>query len=309
MGGSGGGGGGGVFGDSNLDNLRKQATKKAAEAGLESAVNAYLKNQLASVNDRDVDTVRKRLEDIESALGRDIEGLQNILFGGSVSKHTYVDGISDVDSLVLIDAGSLENKSPREMIRKFAQSLGIKLSRAEVEEISPGTLAVTIRYRDGSEIQLLPAYRTPNGFAIADISGSKWKEIHPRKFAGALSKSNAKLGGMLVPTIKLAKALIANFPEQRRLSGYHVEALAEAAFRGYDGPKTPKAMVTHFFVTAAQSVKMPLVDRTGQSRHLDEDMGPADSLQRRMASDSLSRVARRMQAATSLEQWRALFEE
>lgn len=54
----------------------------------------------------------------------------------------------------------------------------------------------------------------------------------PENFQMALSERNEQCGGKLVPTIKLAKAVIGSLPEKQRLTGYHVESLAIAAFRG-----------------------------------------------------------------------------
>ena len=50
--------------------------------------------QVESANDRDAGAVRIRLEEIKAILGDTIESSVDTMFGGSVAKHTYVDGIS-----------------------------------------------------------------------------------------------------------------------------------------------------------------------------------------------------------------------
>ena len=116
----------------------------------------------------------------------------------------------------------------------------------------------------------------------------------------------------LVPTIKLAKAVLGTLPEKQRLSGYHVESLAIAAFRNYDGPKTVAAMLPTFFEKARDLVRSPIRDSTGQSVHVDAYLGSADSPSRLAASHVLSRIAKRMHNASanmSHDQWSALFED
>jgi hypothetical protein len=122
-----------------------------------------------------------------------------------------------------------------------------------------------------------------------------------------LTAVNQQLSGKVVPTIKLAKSILANFPERYRLNGYHIESLAIEAFRKYDGPQTTKAMLLHFLGAAKERVRQPIKDSTGQSLHVDDYLGPADNPVRRVISDTIGRVNREMQnadGARSVDQWR-----
>jgi hypothetical protein len=115
-----------------------------------------------------------------------------------------------------------------------------------------------------------------------------------------------------VPTIKLAKAILGALPESQRLSGYHIESLAIAAFREYTGQKTTTAMLPTFFERARDLVLAPIKDRTGQSIHVDEYLGGEGSSERSSASHILGRLAKRMRnasAAGSKAQWQALFDD
>jgi predicted nucleotidyltransferase len=49
------------------------------------------------------------------------------LFGGSVAKHTYVDGLSDIDSLLVINGSDLAEGTPREALKKIEKILSGKL--------------------------------------------------------------------------------------------------------------------------------------------------------------------------------------
>ena len=307
MGGSGGGFFSGKTSPEDLVRRTRQAEEQIKDAGFETGVQAFLASELTEYNDRDVEGTRQIFEAVKSDVGEDIEGTVDLLFGGSVSKRTYVDGLSDIDALVLMDRTELSGESPKELQRLLATRLRARYGRDAVVE---GTLAVTLT-RGGKRIQLLPALREGNKFKIAAHDGRSWSLINPSGFAKALTKANHAMDGKLVPCIKLVKAIVATLPEQRRLTGYHAEALAVDLFKGYAGPKTPKAMLRHFFERAPGRVHKPIVDSSGQSIHVDEYLGDANSLQRRIVADSLGRIARRIRnadGARSIQAWKELLE-
>ena len=104
MGGGGGGSGGSFGGGQGLERLRERAEEQAARAQFDSEVNARLDEELRSLNNRDVELVRRRLDELEEALGDEVDEIDRMLFGGSIAKHTFVDGLSDVDVLVMLKA-------------------------------------------------------------------------------------------------------------------------------------------------------------------------------------------------------------
>ena len=67
---------------------------------------------------------------------------------------------------------------------------------------------------------------------------------------------------------------------------------------------TCKALLPHVLVSASQRVMTPIRDVTGQSRMVNESLGRAGSTERRVIADALAASARRLQAATTVEQWR-----
>jgi len=117
------------------------------------------------------------------------------------------------------------------------------------------------------------------------------------------------LNSSLVPTIKLVKSLVADLPKQQQITGYHVEALALDAARRYRGTMIPKSLLMHVLGHAAERVSSPIRDVTGQSRNVDDYLGAANSPQRRLVSQALSAIRRRLEAATSVAQWTAMFGE
>jgi hypothetical protein len=304
-------GGGEVFrgrSPGELAELIRKSESLPANAEFNSKVAQTFGDLLAAYNSRDTELVKERLDALRTHLEDAIEDRIDQQFGGSVAKRTYVDGLSDIDSLMIINDTKLELKTPEAALERIT---GILKSRLEKQaEVSHGQMAVTVEYPDGMKIQILPAIRTEQGMRIPSSTRDAWSEIEPRGFRQALSDRNAECGGKLIPTIKLAKAILGNLPESQRLSGYHVESLAIEAFRRYDGEKTTAAMLPVFFERAKDLVLRPIVDKTGQSVHVDDYLGPVDSEGRRNASHILGRIEKRMRnanAAGSIGQWRDLF--
>ena len=307
----GGGGGGGPFVGRSPEQLVKQVRETENETAVkefETELSGIITDLLASANSRDVAKVQERLDDVKDALEGPLNNSVDTLFGGSVAKKTYVDGLSDVDSLLILDDSSLEGSAPSEALRKVAEIIQRELGGSAA--VTTGKLAVTVRYQDGMELQLLPAFNTKDGLKVPSSRRDGWSSISPQNFQNELTKRNEQCGGKLIPTIKLAKAVVATLPESQRLTGYHVESLAIAAFKDYSGPKTTAAMLPVFFDKARELVTAPIRDSSGQSVHVDEYLGPTGSAQREAASHILSRIGKRMRNASahkSRDQWQAIF--
>ena len=296
MGGSGGGGGGGRFrfDATRAKSLPEQVAKtqlQASEATAGTEIANYLADSLKEFNNRDAAAMRKDLTEIEEHLGEQLQGNFDVLFGGSVAKHTYVDGLSDVDA-ILAFKNAEDVDTPKKLLDKLTRSLGDLLEgRADV---SHGKLAVTVKYNNGVELQLIPAIRDPNGLHVPSWRRDGWSAINPEKFTAALTKRNVQCGQRLIPTIKLAKAINANLPEDKRLTGYHMESLAIAAFRDYKGPTVLASMLSHFMKSVPDLLKSPIKDRTGQSVHVDEYLGVAGSTDRTDRAHLFERLSKRL---------------
>ncbi len=268
--------------------MREEALRSLRQQERDVAVNEVLSDALRRFNDRDAELTRDRLEAIQQALGPMAVDFDRLLFGGSVAKHTYVDGLSDVDALVVIDAA---DTSPDRIVEQLRMSLSQRLGSSDVVDISAGRLAVTVRYSDGTEIQLLPAVERDGRTSIATEDGRAWRQIRPRRFAEKLTQVNQANDQKVVPTIKLAKAVLQNLPEAHQLSGYHVEAIAVDAFRSYDGRRDRASMLVHLIRHAEHAILRPTGDITGQSVHIDQHLGPPNSEARRSVSAALGRLA------------------
>ena len=304
MGGSGGGGlGGATSGD--IRDWMEQAHEEIARAEHDANVNEVLGDLLAQYNDRDVESIRDNLEEIQEVLEDSLETTIDLRFGGSVAKHTYVDGLSDVDALAILRDPEMESLPAAEVLDRFAEVLERELGY-EVR-VNEGKLAVTVMFPGEVPIQILPAIRTATGVRIPSSTGEGWSPvIRPDAFASKLTERNQENAGRLVPVVKLAKAAVADLPESIKPSGYHMESLAVEAFSHYSGAKTYKSMLHHFFQEASKLVMSPIRDNTGQSLHVDQNLGGENSRARVQLSGAMDRIARRMSnadRASSVGEW------
>jgi predicted nucleotidyltransferase len=241
-------------------------------------------------------------------LGDLLDATWDLKLGGSVAKHTYVDGLSDVDNLLIIH-GATVDETPATILEAVGDRLAAEIIDADVRV---GRIAITVSYPDGMELQFIPAVRDGEKLRVPSWIREGWSRIDPKAFTDALTRRNRQCEGKLVPTIKLAKAIIASWPESVQLSGYHVESLAIHAFRNYQGEYKTAVMLPHFFDSAASTVLAPIKDKTGQSIHVDTYLGKAKSPERQKTSHWCSQVAKRMKNALtqgSLGQWKELFDE
>ena len=260
----------------------------------ETEIQGYLRNLLKAHNERDTEAISRHLQVLRDSLELRDDDVIRTLFGGSTSKHTAVNGLSDVDVLVIINDSSLSGRSPRDVIQLMAERIKQRLPQTRV---TAGDMAVTVKYSDGTEIQVLPAIRTKSGVRVADPEANRWSNVvHPERFARKLTRVNQANNGEVIPTVKLVKGMAAHTirSDRDKISGYHLESLAIEAFRNYHGPYDLKSMVRHYVTYSSEAVRKPITDPTGQSRHVDEYMGPAGSRRRQKASNTFRTMQRRL---------------
>ena len=269
--------------------------------------NKYCEDLLARYKRRNTHTVIQRLETLCGFLRREGNVVQT-MFGGSVRKGTYVTGLSDVDILLVVNQSMFVNQQPAEVIGYVQKRIQNGLPKNTVRA---GNLAVTVRYSDSTEIQVLPAIRTiTGGVRIARPGSSQWSNIaHPERFAEKLAEVNAARSGRVVPIIKLAKALANCYISRpsRKISGYHMESLAIDAFSDYQGRLDPKSMLVHFLGYSMEAVKRPMADSTGQSRNVDENLGSAESIERKRTSTYFGQMRGMVKRCTSRAKFNKLF--
>ncbi len=311
----GGSGGGSSWSSSNssdeINQLLRRASENTEGSSYNSEVNSLLQNALKEFNAREPEVTQRHLNVLKEAIEREIENSVDLLFGGSIRKNTFINGLSDVDTLVLVNNTSLEKKPPQEVLEYFAQRIQQRLPNTDV---SVGKLAITVRYSDEQEIQLLPAIRTKTGFKISNPDEGRWSNVvRPESFARKLTAINQALSGRVLPTIKLVKYIIdKTITKNLKISGYHAESMAIEAFKNYQLRTTSKEMLLHFFREAINLVKSPIQDKTGQSLHVDDYLGVKNSQDRLKISKFLERLTNQMESSDnlkSLTKWQEWFGE
>jgi hypothetical protein len=301
-----GGSGGGYFRNETPETV-KEALRREEQTTenqiFETQVATEIGNLLSDYNSRDTEGVRRALEQVRKALENEVEDASiTPVFGGSVRKHTYVNGISDVDSLLVVKGESLRGLSPSEVLDYFEKAIG---ERFPNDTVTRDNMAIGLE-RGGTKLEFLPAIRKEGKLFIPSAFGKKWSKINPEAFFAKLSEVNNRIGGKVVPTIKIVKGINDTFAESHKLIGYHIESLAIEAFKDYSGPTNTKAMVEHFFDFSRERVLYPIKDKTGQSVHVDGYAGSKNSTIRKLMAQDLDRVSRRIKnanATQSLEKW------
>ena len=300
------GGGGGGYTPPSVGGLQKkiEAAKAQEDEKFRQEVDRFLREQLIFYNQRDSTAIRARLNEISDSIDVDF---QRMLFGGSVAKHTYVDGLSDVDALAIIDRDNTQGVSAQDVLDKFYTDICDNLPRDRgISEISKGHLAVTIKYSDDTEIQVLPAVRVNDEIRIPDATGRGWKATSPQNFRESLTAENQRLGMNLIPAIKLVKSLVSDLPRQQRPTGYHIESLAVDAVSGFNGDSSVRGLIDRILDRSSDRVLKPIADVTGQSRVVDEYLGQKNSPERRLVSQAIGAIRRRLNATTSISQWETI---
>ncbi len=293
------GGGGSGVGDyptpNRLSELTRQSNSAQDRTDFDLRVNQSLQEVLAEANARDAAALGAHIATVRSALEGLLEETVELRYGGSIRRHTYVDGLSDADLLAVLRSATAADAGPKELIEEFARALSQRLPQTDV---STGSLSVKLRFRDGIEMQVLPAFKSGGGFRIARRDGETWSGVvRPDLFARELTRINQQTSGAAVRAIKLLKVAQESGTPEDRMGGYHIEAIAIRAFENYSGSTQPKAAFLHLVKFASEAVQNPTEETTGQSALVDRDLGEANSPARTRISRFLNRMHRRLTVA------------
>lgn len=275
--------------------------------GTKTAINNYLNEVLTHINQRDTEKINQRKEEILRILKAEFEEVVDLTTGGSYSRYTYVNGLSDVD--ILIDLGNysasgITGKENSEIILQYvADRLEQRYPRTEMKV---GKMAVTLKFSDGIEIQVIPAFRHYSGHKIPDPDSSGWISTYPKKFAEDITELNKKTGGKVKPVIKLTKYMLAN--NNIEVRSYHLENLAIEAYKNYTGSQTPYEMLIHLMNQSKTRVLRGMDDPSGQFERIDAHLGPRGSLKRQQLSRELRNLEARLKNAKSAEECKKIVE-
>ena len=142
----------------------------------------------------------------------------------------------------------MSNNSPDQIKQFIKKQLGKKVKN--VENIKVGDLAVTVVFKDGTEIQLLPALCHGEGCKIPERNTNRWSNvIYPKKFANKLTEVNQKNNNTVVPVIKIVKSINAQLPPDQTTIGlpYRIIGNKNLQNRILKTPENSKSYVRIFF--------------------------------------------------------------
>lgn len=139
----------------------KPAANKTDEKFLSTQVSNMLQEKLKEINAHDYEAIDRHKTEIMNKLKGECE-VEVIRFGGSHARSTDVQGLSDIDMLATL--GDFEGgKSSNQVIADFARALRTHFPKTE---IVTGKMSVIVRFSDGIEIQILPAFRYQVGTGL-----------------------------------------------------------------------------------------------------------------------------------------------
>src|SRR4051812_8349577 len=138
----------------------------------ETRLASRLGQLLGRYNDRDAGLARERLDQLLGSLAPSIAEEVDLVMGGSVAKHTYVDGLSDIDSIVIFNDTPLEDRSPQKILARLVRDLTADLKPGA--KLTAGSIAVTIEYPDGMTLQLVPGLRDGEKLKVPAWKGNDW---------------------------------------------------------------------------------------------------------------------------------------
>lgn len=282
--------------------VMKPSGDKTDEKFLSTQVTQVLLEKLKEINAHDYEAIDQHKRAIVEKLAQEYEEVEDVRFGGSHSRSTDVAGLSDVDILVTL-GDFRDGISSNKTIAEFARVLKERFPQTQV---TAGKMAVTIKLSDGTEVQILPAFKYRDGYRISDPKGSGWITTFPKRFAKQLTEVNQRLSGNVVPVVKLAKEIC----DARHIDvkSYHLENMALQAFKQYTGPATLPRMLHHLFQQAQSHCLSPIEDVTGQSKYVDEGIS---LISRQTLAKSFRAVEREIESAInskSLEPWKKLWQ-
>ncbi len=286
----------------DLEHSLERTRQQAAEA----EVAAVFTDALAQINQIDTEALNCHKEEVFQALKSAFEEADGLRGGGSYSQHTYVNGISDIDMLFVLDAFSSSKIPNKENSKAVIADMEKRLrQRFPASKIKSGRMAVTITFSDGLELQVLPAFRYHAGYRVPNYRGIGWTVARPHIFAQLLQQRNAEMGGKLLPCIKLAKQICEN--QGLEVKSYHLSNMVVKAFEHYTGAQSHEDMLRHFFNKAKELTATRMRDITGQGAYVDNYL--ASKSQRTALAQRLDTIEQKIaRAEGNASEWQKLLQ-
>ena len=148
---------------------------------------------------------------------------------GSAARGTLIRPVDDIDVLAVFDHGGGVWENYRYDSRKFLYRVREVLNKiARVEIVGARGQAVRFFYTAAPNVDIAPVFaRSGGGYLIPDGAGG-WLSTDPVSHTAYVASRDAELGYQLKPLVRMLKRW--NVLHGKRLSSFHLEALAAAGF-------------------------------------------------------------------------------
>jgi hypothetical protein len=167
---------------------------------------------LSNLTIKEKETISYRYGEITSALNkkyREIESkTANSLQVGSIGRHTAIEGISDLDMLYMMTNDTWDRFKENRQSDLLQEVKNAIKTRYPNTEASGNGQVVTVKFSDGMDVEVLPAFEQDDGsFKFPDTNdGGSWRITKPREEIQAVAKLNDKKNGNVRDLCRMVRA-------------------------------------------------------------------------------------------------------
>jgi len=243
-----------------------------------------LKRSLGGQNKKEIYLVQKRINKIDKILKKNFK--IELILSGSVTKHTYVHGLSDIDILV-----NLREESPKSINPKMVQERIKNILKTDFKTEND-LEAINILVDKKIKIQLVPVILKDKDIFFPSKGGKKWIKILPQRFSNQLKKRDDKLCKKLSTLIRIIKIInVEEIASKNRLKNHHIEVLAYLYSLKNPGEENILNWLHDFFLYAKDRVKEKVRDTSNQFTFVDNYLGKPKNKRRKEVSKNLEEVS------------------
>jgi hypothetical protein len=205
---------------------------------------------------------------------------------GSLWKHTFAFGVSDIDVLCAFNSREL---SPNHVVSRLASAF----SSTRTPIIAHQT-HVTLPSPFGVTIDIVPVVVDSGEIALIHSSGGRWVRARPELFATVLQQANLSSQNTLKPSIRVLKSLLSRCSSAPLLKGHHIEAICVHAASEFAGTFKITTLLEFILSQLPRLANLHFVDTSGQLQFIDDYLGASDSDERCRLSAYLTDYRARM---------------
>lgn len=209
-----------------LSRLELDSTRTQTASTHYQTMQSHLESVLSRVRIRQIGSFLKRTK---------IRPINNSLWLYSEEDWAKKFSPLDIDTIAILGNGNIvphggAGTTPRQALESLYQAVKAN-GRYKVMDISISAPVIKLEYSNEFSLEIVPAYinkttdfsanRNPVSYLVPDENNLSWKTADYIYDAELISQANSRLGGKLVPCIKLMKGFIRN--QGVPMGSFHVE--------------------------------------------------------------------------------------